>query len=666
MSRVLVFGGTSEGRRLAEALEAGRVPALVCVATEYGESLLPAGRYVEAAAGRLDQEAMEELLRREPFRQVVDATHPYAAVVSQNLKAACAACGVPYLRLLRQETPAGEDCVAVGSVEEAVQYLAGTQGTVLLTTGSKELAKYTALPDWRQRLVARVLSTGESVDFCRSLGFEGKNLIAMQGPFSEELNLALLRQVGARYLVTKESGLAGGFPEKLRAARRAGAQVVLVRRPVQEEGYTFSQVLERLGLEASEAGTAEKAPRSLAIVGVGMGSRASLTGEAEEAFRQADAILAAGRVLPMLEAFGKPMGQAYRAEQVRAYVREHPECRSLAVGVSGDVGFYSGAKKMLEELPDWRVRLVPGVSSPVYFCARLGIPWEDVALISLHGRQANLPAAVRNHRRVFTLAGGKDCSAGDICRQLRAYGLGHVQVTVGQNLSYPEERIQAGSPEELEQRQWDGLQVLLIENPEAEDTPAVPWLPDEAFLRGKAPMTKEEIREVALCKLRLTQRAVAWDVGAGTGSVSVEMARAAASGTVYAVEKKPEALALLRENRRRLGVPNLTVVAGTAPEALEELPAPTHVFLGGTSGNFREILEVVLRKNPRARVVATAVTLETLSEITEWLAEHPAADLDVAQITVAKARILGHYHLMTGGNPVVVFSFTGDGQTSAE
>ena len=237
MSRILVFGGTSEGRRLAERLEACRVPALVCVATEYGETLLPSGRFVEAAAGRLDEPAMEELLGRETFRAAVDATHPYAAAVSQNLKAACAARGVPYLRLLRQESPAGEDCVTVDSVEAAAAFLAGTTGTALITTGSKELAKYRTVPDWRQRLVARVLSTAESVDYCRSLGFEGKNLIAMQGPFSEELNLALLRQTGARYLVTKESGPAGGFPEKLRAARRAGVTVVLVRRPKREEGY---------------------------------------------------------------------------------------------------------------------------------------------------------------------------------------------------------------------------------------------------------------------------------------------------------------------------------------------------------------------------------------------------------------------------------------------
>lgn len=662
MSRILVFGGTSEGRRLAERLEACRVPALVCVATEYGETLLPSGSFVETAAGRLDQEAMEELLRRGDFRQAVDATHPYAAVVSQNLKAACAVCGVPYLRLLRQSSPAGEDCVAVDSVEEAVAFLSHTQGTVLVTTGSKELAKYTFLPDWQERLTARVLSTGESVDHCRRLGFEGKNLIAMQGPFSEELNLALLRQVGARYLVTKESGLAGGLPEKLRAARRAGVQVVLIRRPVQEEGVSFEAALAQLGL-AEEAGSpaaqlASVRP-SLTIVGVGMGSRASLTGEAEEAFRQADAILAAGRVLSMLEAFGKPMGQAYRAEQVRAYAQEHPDCRNLAVGVSGDVGFYSGAKKMLEELPDWDVRLVPGVSSPVYFCARLGIPWEDVALISLHGRQANLPAAVRRHRRVLALAGGKECSAGDICRQLQKFGLGQVQVTVGQNLSYPEERIRKGTPEELADRDWDGLQVLLIENPEADQTPATPYLPDEAFLRGKAPMTKEEIREISLCKLRLTEYAVAWDVGAGTGSVSVEMARAASSGTVYAVEKKPEALALLRENRIRLGVPNLIVVEGTAPAVLWDLPAPTHVFLGGTSGNLREILAAALKKNPRVRVVINAVTLETMAEVTGWLSEHPVENLDIAHITVAKARVLGNYHLMTGGNPVAVFSFDG-------
>ena len=667
MKKILLFAGTSEGRRLSERMEQEKIPACACVATEYGETLLPEGEFVRKMAGRLTEAEMEALMRREEFSQVVDATHPYAAVVSENIRAACEACGLPYLRLLRAEEAADPDCIPVDSVEAAVRFLEETEGNVLVTTGSKELSKYTALTGYRERLFARVLSTEEAVAECRRLGFEGRNLIAMQGPFSEELNIALLKQVQAKYMVTKESGKAGGFPEKLRAAKAAGAKVILVRRPKKESGYSLEEVEGILGISAdacrkeTETAPAEDHPPVLTIAGTGMGGPGSLTGEAESAFREADVIFGAGRLLESLSYFGKPMEKAYRADAIKACAKAHPEWKRLAVGMSGDVGFYSGAKKLLEQLPDWKIRLIPGISSPVSFCAKLGIPWEDVKLLSLHGRAANLPAAVREHFRVFTLAGGTECSAADICRTLLEFGLSHVRVTVGQELSYPEERIVSGSPAEIAAGDWKGLQVMLIENLEAEAFVVTHGLPDEAFLRGNAPMTKEEIREISLSKLRLTKRAVAYDVGAGTGSVAAEMARQAAEGMVYAVEKKEEALALLEENKRRLGVWNLVPVAGTAPEALRELRSPTHAFIGGSSGTLAEILDLLLEKNPGVRVVLNAVTLETAAEMTAWLKNHPVDDLDVAQVAVAKARSLGAYHLMTGANPVTIFSFTGKG-----
>ncbi|WP_434309109.1 precorrin-6A reductase [Hominifimenecus sp. rT4P-3] len=668
MKRVLLFAGTSEGRRLAELLEQEEIPAYVCVATEYGETLLPECAGIQTESRRLNQAEMEALMVREAFSHVVDATHPYAAVVSENIQAACTVCGLPYLRLLREESAEdAEDCILAESVEDAVRYLQDTDGNVLITTGSKELAKYTAIPNYRERLFARVLSTEEAVAECRKLGFEGRNLIAMQGPFSEEFNCALLKQIQAKYMVTKESGKAGGFPEKLRAARAASVKVILVQRPRQETGYSFAEVAELLGISKrtcqvaadSKAGSGKP---TLAIVGIGMGGSLSLTGEAEKACREADVILGAGRILETLARFEKPMEAIYRAEAIGAYAKEHPEYRNLVVGMSGDVGFYSGAKKLLEQLDGFEIRLIPGISSPVYFCAKLGIPWEDVKLISLHGRAANLPASVRKHRRVFALAGGRECSAGDICQSLMDDGFSHVRVTVGQELSYPEERILSGTPKELVKKEWTGLQVLLIENPEADMAVVTHGLPDDAFLRGNAPMTKEEIREISLSKLRLTAGAVAYDVGAGTGSVAVEMALQATDGMIYAIEKKEDALELLKENRKRLGVPNLTVVSGTAPEALRELPAPTHAFIGGSSGNLADILNLLLEKNPRARVVVNAVTLETAAEMTIWLKQHSVDDLDVAQVAVAKARTLGSYHLMTGANPVTIFSFTGKGE----
>ncbi len=191
-----------------------------------------------------------------------------------------------------------------------------------------------------------------------------------------------------------------------------------------------------------------------------------------------------------------------------------------------------------------------------------------------------------------------------MCQELVERGLGDVQLSVGERLSYSDERIVTGTAAELAGETFADLSVLLAENP---DPVVRPWngsgLPDGAFLRGDVPMTKEEVRSLALSKLRLEEHHVVWDVGAGTGSVSVECALSCPAGRVYAVEKKDAALALLAENKARFHAVNLEIVAGTAPEALTNLPAPDRVFLGGTSGSLEEILQVVFHKNPAARVV---------------------------------------------------------------
>ena len=288
--------------------------------------------------------------------------------------------------------------------------------------------------------------------------------------------------------------------------------------------------------------------------------------------------------------------------------------------MSGDVGFFSGTKKLLPLLSDCRVTVLPGLSSLSCLCARLGASYEDVVNVSLHGRERDILPDIRRHRRVFTLVGGEN-GMGDLCRRLTQAGLGYVQVSAGENLSYPEEKITVGTAEELSQVTFPSLCAALIENP-APDWVVTPGLPDEAFTRTESvPMTKSEVRAVCLSKLRLTENPVCWDVGAGSGSVAIEMARLAPKGTVYAIERKDDALELLRENIRKFAPENLTVVSGLAPEVCRDLPAPTHVFIGGSGGNMKEILETVLEKNPNARIVATAVTLESIAELTRCLRE---------------------------------------------
>lgn len=661
MNKLLLFAGTTEGRELAEFLERQEIFCDICVATEYGEWLLDektSGHRIHA--GRLEEAQMRDLMEQERITHVVDATHPYAAAVSENIQAACREAGCRYLRLLREESlpdagatdPEDPTCIFVDSVQEAVDYLSRTEGAVLAATGSKELDKYTQLPDYRQRVFARVLSTPEAASAGAALGFQGKNLICMQGPFGEELNYAMLKQVNARYLVTKESGKTGGFPEKLRAAKRAGARLVVVGRPRKEEGYSAAQIRRILCQEWNR-----KPRQELALVGIGMGNPDNMTVEARRACEEADVLIGADRMLQTVRELPAPKVSAYLPEDIRRFLEDHPEYERAAILLSGDVGFYSGARKLLDCLDGYPLRVYCGISSVAYLCAKLRTSWEDVCLMSVHGRMQNLVGAVRANRKVFALV-GKQESFRQLCRDLMDYGCGQARVSAGCRLSYPDEKILIGTPEELCGAPVGDLTAVLIENPGCPQV-ATHGLGDEEFLRGQVPMTKSEVRSICLSKLRLTEDSLVYDVGAGTGSVAVEAALRAWKGTVWAIEKKPEAAGLIRENCRRFGTANLEVVEGMAPEALALLPAPTHAFIGGSSGNLRGIMETLLEKNPSVRIVISAITLETVAEALNCLRELPVEQEEVVSISVGKAKKAGPYHMMMGQNPVYVISCTG-------
>lgn len=677
MDKILLFAGTTEGRNLAEFLEKNQIPTEVCVATQYGETLLEEGKYLHVHAGRLDETEMEQQIQKQQITLVIDATHPYAVIVSQNIRRACSRTGTEYIRLARKETDASwkqemEDVTEVASVAEAAAFLAKKEGRIFAATGSKELSAYQVIPDYQDRVVARVLSTPEAVSECAMLGFSGKNLICMQGPFTEDLNVAMLRQAQASWMVTKESGKAGGFLEKLRAAKKAGAKLVVIKRPgerseeiaedqkeenlyaICDEGQIRSLLGKRLGICPK---------RQLYLVGIGMGNEKNRTVEAEQICQSADLLIGARRMLQSVKTEGKAVFESYKPDEIAAYLAEHPQYETAAVLLSGDIGFYSGAKKLYdaiertEGLEQMEIYPVSGISSVVYFCGKLGVSWEDVHLLSLHGRKQNLIDAVKYHEKVFVLCGEKD-GIPKICCKLKEYGLGDVKVAVGTDLSYEQERIVQGTAESLMKEDFAPLSVLLICNPDVKKRIGH-GLDDDLFLRGKVPMTKSEVRSISLSKLRLHKDAVVWDVGAGTGSVSIEAASLAKDGVVYAIEKKDEAIDLLEQNKRKFGTDNLEIIKGLAPEALEGLPAPTHAFIGGSSGNLKEILEVLLEQNPRVRVVINAIALETVAEAMQCLKSMAFTDVDIAQVSVAKGKKLGSYEMMMGQNPVYIFSCTG-------
>lgn len=519
--QVIIFAGTTEGRTISEYLSSCKVPVTACVATEYGETLLTENEYLKVHAGRMDQEEIAAFIREKGAELVIDATHPYAAVVSENVAAACEREQVDYVRLIRGSSAESVDqAVLVGSVDEAVEYLKKTEGNILATTGSKELFKYTQIPGFEKRVFARVLSTGEVAAACEKLGFVGKNLICMQGPFSEALNIAMLHQFDCKYLVTKETGKAGGFEEKLHAAKAAGATLVLVGRPPEQKGYSYDEVLEmmRIRFHLAAASVLEVQPtqakRKVTLVGIGIGTPEGMTVEAAQVIEKADLLVGADRMLAAAADKHKPTFSAYEPRKIGDYLELHPEYQRIVVLLSGDIGFYSGAKRLYEELEqrDFEVDALCGISSVVYFCGKLRTAWEDVCLLSTHGRSANLVGAVKSHHKTFTLL-GKGESVHVLCQELMEYGLAHVTVHIGIQLGYEDEKILSGTPEELLKQSIDGLCVALIEN-ETPFSGIRACVDDEEFSRGKAPMTKSEIRSLSVAKLQLPKDAVVYDVGA--------------------------------------------------------------------------------------------------------------------------------------------------------
>ena len=650
MNKAVVFAGTTEGYELCRFLSKHQVYVHGCTATGYGGRILEENDFLTVHAGRMEEKEMAEFFQKEKPDLVLDATHPYAALVTENIQKACESAGIPCWRVLRDQGEKSRSAVYVDNIDQAVEYLKGTKGNILLTTGSKELAAFTHLRDYKERLFARVLSLPSVLETCRTLGIEGKHLIGMQGPFSTELNAAMLRQFQCSYLVTKDSGDAGGFQEKIDAALSCGAVPVIIGRPVKEEGMTLFSCKKRL----AEFFGFQVKPH-ITLLGIGMGSRDTLTIQGEKALKGADLLIGASR---MVEAVRMPHHQVfceYKSEKILSYIKDHPEYEQVVIALSGDVGFYSGARKLLNMLGK-DTEVICGISSVVYFMAKAGLSWDDAVLKSVHGKKENLIPLIKQNQKVFAILGTRDGVA-QLSRELCAYGMEDVVLYVGENLSYENEKVFSKTAGELTAYEGDALSVVCAWNEKAVPAFATHGIWDREFLRGKAPMTKEEVRAVSLMKLALTEDSLCYDVGAGTGSVSVEMALRAKSGQVYAIEKKEEAAELIEENKKKFGAANLEIIRGTAPEAMRALPAPSHAFIGGSSGNLEEIIDLLLEKNPQVRMVINCITLETLSEALQVVKKYRFRDTDMVQLSVARSKEVGRYHMMMGENPIYILTF---------
>ena len=683
MKKIVIFAGTTEGRRLSEILADAGIAHTVCVATEYGEIVMREQTDAEAAGtkgqplvslhrGRMDRQQMEEFLRNEGYEIVVDATHPYAQVVTENIRDAVKTQSSIYLRLEREisETPEAENPVVsiryFESNADCAKALENTEGNILLTTGSKELSTYCASGRLHDRLYVRILPGRESLELCMEQGIKGRQILALQGPFSTEMNAAILKQYDIHHMVTKNSGRTGGYQEKLEAAKILGIPVYVIQ-PAKKavDTYSFAEICGKLE-QLCDCKLSGQGSMEICLAGIGMGSKDGQTQEVQHAIETADILLGAER---MIERYSAKIEKRpyYMTEQILPYLEqlqkngltEQKDPLRVTVLFSGDTGFYSGAKKLADILKKdgYEVQIFPGISSVIYLAARVGKSWEDAKIISMHGRSQNFIYAVANHEKTFLILGK---SAGkEICEKLKYYHLEQVTVSVGNHLSYPDEEIVIKKGNELQAEDFGDLTTILIENPKPEKRTGI-HLADEELIRGSVPMTKEEVRTVSIAKLKLTKNAVIYDVGAGTGSVSIEAALQGENLRVYAIEKNPEGAELIRKNMQKFRTDQIQVIEGVAPEALEALEMPTHAFIGGSTGQLKEIIQCIKKKNPDVRIVINAISLETVKEAMEAMEEGLLADPEIIQLNVAKSKKLGRYHMMTGLNPIYIISDGGD------
>lgn len=761
MKKVLIYAGTTEGRELAQELARERIYCDISVATEYGRQIMDEkiSTYICILQGRMTAEQMRLKCENEQYLAVVDATHPFATEVSVNIRESLKGLDIPYFRLGREKIPGeeGERQAGEQQAEEqnymarkyfqntaaCVEALKKTEGKIFLTTGSKELSAFCREETIRKRLVVRVLPGMESLQECVRNGLEGRQIIAMQGPFSKEMNLAMIRQYQASVLVTKESGKTGGEDTKLAAAGEAQIPSYIILRPDEKTPVMdMDEVLEQLRRlesvtdpsrkktqegqdlfdlydtkteevvyqkvhecqENKEQEKKQEQQRNLQITlaGIGMGAEALLTEEVRNRIAEADYVFGAKRMVESIKKLCKQNAKAYNcylSKDIIPVIENIQEnSAKIVILFSGDTGFYSGCEKLYNELCKnkgmGKAEVLPGISSLSVLSARTGISWQDAKILSTHGvepalwKSRLLDAAKHEKKTFFLTSGVADVEeiGNLLSSEFAKEEWKNLKIYLGYQLSYPQEWVRCLTVDELcklmnrdHNDGWqDGLQNSLQEDPQdqLQDKPEeglyagmlineqpkkhrlTPGYPDDVFIRGQVPMTKEEVRSVSICKLHLTEDAVVYDIGSGTGSVSVEIAALSPRVQVYAMEVNGEAVSLLEENCKQFGLHNVKCIKTKAPDGLEDLPVATHAFIGGSKGNLREILWTLYRKNNHMRIVVNAVSMETICQMQELLKELPVEQEEILQLSVTKTKQLGGYHMLQAANPVYIYAFT--------
>lgn len=394
------------------------------------------------------------------------------------------------------------------------------------------------------------------------------------------------------------------------------------------------------------------------LVGIGLGNPELLTKAACNAISKSDIVIGAKRIVDSIRSdfVGKKFFLEYNTEKIADIIKSNAGSE-ISVIFSGDISLFSGGSKLFERLKAFKnckINTFPGISSLSYLCAKTNIDISKVKILSFHGKDELLYHNIDSNEYTFIIT-SKGEGAKEICRKLINFGFFDLDVTIGENLSYDDERITTAKPGDFLDMDISDLNCMIIYNHDSDKAISF-GLHDEVFARDKVPITKSEVRAVILSKLNISSDSICYDIGAGSGSVSIEMAGLAYEGKVYAVEKNPVAVELIKKNIHNFNAENIELIFAKAPEGLEHILEADKIFIGGSGGEMNAVMDMIFASQKHPTIVISAITLETVAQITDILkkAKEYGYDTEVTAINVSKSKEVGPYNMMMAQNMVFI------------
>ena len=401
------------------------------------------------------------------------------------------------------------------------------------------------------------------------------------------------------------------------------------------------------------------------IIGVGGGGASSLTPEIYQLINQAELLFGGERLLDMFPSLsGQKVAIGHNLSEVTEVIKANVGQKRMVVMASGDPNFYGIAKYLISKLGKDIFEIIPNVSSMQLAFARLKESWDDATFTSVHSRPIeDIVKTVRSSHKIGIFTDEEHTPAA-IARVLLAHGVDGYQAYVCQELGGEDEKVIETDLYGLTKMEFSPLNILILlraQQGKAEDEfyYRLLGIPDDEF-RQRRPkeglITKLEVRAVSLAKMCLAADSVVWDIGAGSGAVSIEASFLARNGRIFAIEKNTEDVAIIRKNLQKFRVSNVKVIQTLAPDGLGDLPDPTAVFIGGSGGQMEGIFDIAChRLKPEGRIVINAVTLESLNTAVDGLKTRGFA-AEVTLINIARSKDIANLTRLEALNPVFVIT----------